>query len=377
MIVVLPQPGEPAIMKHPKTIEDITAPWMTEVLRGAGVLRRAAVRAVDIHAIGQGVGFLSGRARVTIGYDQAEEGAPATVVVKLPASVKAGMEFAESTHAYEREIRFYREVAPCTPIRVPRMFATILEPAENAFILVMEDLKSLTAGDQVHGMSRAQVLAAVQTIAPLHARWWNGDRRQALPWVPPVELHLQMLGLTPEVIRTAWPQFLESFGDALPPGGRALGERIIGNLEGILAAFGKGPRTLVHFDYRADNLFLDDRTPGAPIVVVDWQLTMWGLGAYDVARLVGGSIPPAQRGGHHEELVACWHQGLMTGGVTGYTPEEAWHDYRLSAIVATLNPVLVHYMFKTGGPRGTALGAAMTGRFFSDLLECGAEAVVP
>src|SRR5262245_37498760 len=364
-------------MKHPKTIEEISAPWMTEVLRGAGILRRATVDAVNVRAIGQGLGFLSGRARVTLTYDQSEEGAPATVVVKLPATIKAGMDFAESTNAYEREIRFYREVAPCTPIRVPRMFATIMEPADNAFILVMEDLKALVAGDQVCGMSRAQVLAAVQTIAPLHALWWNGDQRQALPWVPSVEQQLKMLSLTPKTIRTAWPLFLESIGGSLPRAGRALGERIIQHLDGILAAFVKGKRTLVHFDYRADNLFIDDLSRRAPIVVVDWQLVMWGLGAYDVARLAGGSIPPAQRGGHHEEIVECWHRGLTAGGVTGYSYEEAWHDYRLSAIVATLNPVLVHHMFKTGGGRGTALGTAMTERFFDDLVECGAEAVVP
>jgi len=35
---------------------------------------------------------------------------------------------------------------------------------------------------------------------------------------------------------------------------------IIRHLEGILAAFVKGTRTLVHFDYRADNLFIDDLT---------------------------------------------------------------------------------------------------------------------
>ena len=180
-----------------------------------------------------------------------------------------------------------------------------------------------------------------------------------------------------KTIRTAWPLFLKSFGRSLPPGGRALGERIIQHLDHILAAFVKGARTLVHFDYRADNLFIDDRTRKAPIVVVDWQLLMWGLGAYDVARLAGGSIPPAERGGHHEEIVECWHRGLTAGGVTGYSHEEAWHDYRLSAIVAMLNPVLVHHMFKTGGRRGIALGSAMAGRFFDDLVECGAEEVVP
>ncbi|CAN5198655.1 hypothetical protein BH10PLA2_BH10PLA2_22880 [soil metagenome] len=363
-------------MKHPKTIEDISAKWLDDVLREAGVLKQSTVCAVDVHGIGEGVGFLSGRARVAIRCDQVEEGVPATVVVKLPSCIKEGMDFADSTHAYEREIRFYRDVAPRTSIRVPRMYATIMEPAEQAFILVMEDLRELTAGDQVQGMRRPQILDAVRTIAPLHAGWWNGDQRGELSWVPSVENQMKMLHLCPKSIREAWPHFLESFGDSLPNHGRELGERIIRHLDCVLDKFVQGPRTLVHFDYRADNLFLDSRPQMPPIAVVDWQLTMWGLGAYDIARLAGGSILPEERGGHHDEIVNCWHEALKAGGVTGYSIDTAWHDYRVSTIVAMLNPVLVHYMFKTGGPRGTALGAAMTNRFFCDLVECGAEAVV-
>jgi len=43
---------------------------------------------VDVRAFGQGVGFLSNRARVTLTYDRAEDGAPATVIIKMPAVVK-------------------------------------------------------------------------------------------------------------------------------------------------------------------------------------------------------------------------------------------------------------------------------------------------
>ncbi len=364
-------------MKHPKTIEEISAPWATEVLRGAGALRRSAVVGVDVRAVGQGVGFLSNRARVTLTYDPAEDDAPATVIIKMPAVVKESAEFAESTHVYEREILFYREIAPHTPVRVPRIYAAIMDKAEDVFILVLEDLKALSAGDQVAGITRKQALACARTIAPLHAAWWNADRRQALPWVPAVERQLSDLGITPARFRGAWSQFFQEFGDALPAGGRALGERVSEHLETILAEFVKGTRTLVHFDYRADNLFFDDMTCPNPVVVLDWQLLMWGLGAYDVARLVGGSLPPEERGGHHEVIVDCWHQGLLAAGVTGYSRENAWHDYRLSAIMAMLNPVLYSYMFKTGGARGTALGTAMISRLFSDLLECGAESVVP
>jgi hypothetical protein len=42
-----------------------------------------------------------------------------------------------------------------------------------------------------------------------------------------------------------------------------------------------------------------------------------------------------------------------------------------------LNPVLYSYIYKSGGARRTALAAAMITRFFSDIIECEAEAVIP
>ena len=128
-------------MKHPRTIDEISAAWVTDILRGADVVRRATVRAVDIRPIGQGVGFLSGRARVTLTLRPGRGGRPGHRGRQDAGQRQGGRDFAESTHAYEREIRFYREVAPHTPIRVPRMYATIMEPAEDVYILVMEDLR--------------------------------------------------------------------------------------------------------------------------------------------------------------------------------------------------------------------------------------------
>ena len=85
-----------------------------------------------------------------------------------------------------------------------------------------------------------------------------------------------------------------------------------------------------------------------------------------------------------EEITAPWMTAvlqnagiLQRASVHAADVQAIGQGYRLSAIMATLNPVLVYYMFKTGGGRGTALGTAMTERFFCDLLERGAEAVVP
>ncbi len=363
--------------KHPRRINEITAAWVTDLLRAAGTIKQGAVRHADVKPLGEGFGLLSGQARVRLTYDREEAGAPASLVIKLPSTAPDSATFAESTHIYEREIRFYREVAPITPIRVPRVYATFLEPSDGTFILVMEDLGRLKLGDQVAGLSYDQVLSAARTIAPLHAKWWNGDKRRELPWVPSVEKQERYLNLSEERLREAWPAFLADLGDSVPPGGRALGERIIEKLDRVFETFNAGPRTLTHFDYRADNLFFDDPAKKESVVVLDWQLAMWGLGAYDIARLAGGSLPPAQRSNHHREIVNTWHAGLIAGGVKDYTQDQAWHDYRISAIVATLNPIIVHYIFKTGGKRGLALGAAMTQRLFYDLLECRAEEAIP
>ena len=52
-------------------------------------MRKSAVVGVDVRAVGQGVGVLSNRAQVTLTYDRAQDGAPATVIIKMPAVVKA------------------------------------------------------------------------------------------------------------------------------------------------------------------------------------------------------------------------------------------------------------------------------------------------
>ena len=59
-----------------------------------------------------------------------------------------------------------------------------MDHAANAYLLVLEDLGSLTAGDQVRGVTQAQAQAAVETIGRLHACWWETPALEALNWMP-------------------------------------------------------------------------------------------------------------------------------------------------------------------------------------------------
>ena len=60
---------------------------------------------------GLSAGFVSELARLTPHYSEGGEGAPATIIAKLPSLDPATEALATSLHLYERENWFYQETA--------------------------------------------------------------------------------------------------------------------------------------------------------------------------------------------------------------------------------------------------------------------------
>lgn len=331
---------------------------------------RANVIALTVQAIGLEVGFLDGLARLHLGYDRDEAGAPASAVVKVPSGEAAYRRIGDRYHAYEREIRFYGDVAPHAPLRLPRCFYRGMDPPAGAYLLVLEDLGALTAGDQVRGLTPNQAQAAVEAIARLHARWWQARALHALDWMP-------RRNLDPARYRQCWPRFLQAVGPRLPAPAVALGEKVGHHLEGLLRALEEPPHTVAHADFRADNLLFDAPTRPDPVVVVDWQLAVRGRGVLDVARLLCGSLSPGVRAACETAVVRRWHQTLEAGGVRGYSLGPAHEDYRLGALLCLYFPVTIHEAEEGAGPRGAALAGAQIERFFTAALELGAASALP
>jgi hypothetical protein len=352
----------------PRTVAEITPTWLTWALRTGGCLTRANVGALSVQAIGQEVGFLDGLARLHLTYDHDEEGAPASVVVKYPSGAAAYRQIGDRYHAYEREIRFYGDVAPGSPIRLPRCFYRGMDPAAGAYLLVLEDLGALTAGDQVLGLSQVQAQAAVEAIGRHHAHWWEAPALGALDWMP-------HRNIQPARYRQCWPRFRQAVGLLLPAAALALGEQVGDRLEGLLRALEEPPHTIVHADFRADNLLFDGPSRPDPVVVVDWQLAIRGRGVLDVARLLCGSLSPPDRAACEMVALRRWHQTLEAGGVREYSFQQALRDYRLGALLCLYFPVTIHEAEEGAGKRGVVLADAQIKRFFTAALEWEAAGV--
>ncbi|MDX2165585.1 MAG: phosphotransferase [Deltaproteobacteria bacterium] len=357
-----------APLPTPQSAAEVTPEWLTVALRDGGVLRDGAVVACATTTIGEGLGFLSRVLRVGLTYRGAAAGAPASVVVKLEPDAGSFHDFGDELHAFAREIRFYREVAAVVPVRLPRCYYAA--DAGPHFAIVMEDLSFATPGDQVAGMHAAQVLATVRLIAGLQARFWDNAALAALTWMPTSNV----LGFDYEA---KWASLLQHFGALVGAGGRAVGERLRGRIDWLEAEIAARPRTIVHSDLRADNLLFGPPDGPDAVLIVDWQLAIRSMGAFDVARLLGGSALPGERRGHELEVLRAWYDALRAAGVRDYSAAEAERDFRLGALSVLLFPVHFHTGVIDSSGRARAVAEAIIRRLFASAAEIDAAAVLP
>lgn len=336
----------------PDTHAGLTPAWLTDALRAGGVIGEARVCDASAERIGEGAGFIGDVARVSLRYEGGAEGLPRTLVAKLPAPDPVRRAMANAARFYEREIRFYEEIAGGLDLRTPRRYFAAMDLDRQAFVLLLEDLASARAGDQAAGCTVADAELAVREIAVLHAAWWEHPRLGALTWMPAqADIHPSAA----DFWQATWDRGVEQRGGALPPEVLRLGERLGERALAVLAELAGPPHTIVHGDYHLDNLFFAESDPCAPLIVADWQLTVRGRGVFDVAFFLSGNLSPADRRAHETRLLRTWHDALVGRGVQGYSFEQALRDYKLSVAYCLAVVMILSGMPGSGGGERRAL----------------------
>jgi thiamine kinase-like enzyme len=222
---------------------------------------------------------------------------------------------------WEREARFFAELAHRIPARVPHCYYSGSDPEEGRYALLLEDLTHLTAGDQLTGATPAQARATVRWMARFHAAWWGSPELQRLDWVPTTA---QMQQGTKASIEQSWPRFVDTFAAELPP-------KAVSWVEQIIPHFGEPrftvdcPETLAHYDLRLDNVFFDE---AGDALVIDWQAAAVSHGMYDVAYFVVGSSPTKQRRAMERELVSLYRDVLVDADVDPPSKKDLFDLYR-------------------------------------------------
>ena len=354
----------------PRSVDDISPAWLTGALRASGAIREAAVVGRAIEPIGVGVGFLGQLARVRPSYDRPEPGAPPSMIAKLPTLDPGGREICRIFQFYQREIGFYRDLAPGFPLRVPRCYHSAMDESADEYVILLEDLAGLRMGDDVAGCGAAEAERAVRTLARLHAWWWEHPRLAGLAWMPDVNAPVHQFA-QPAYTASLEP-FLQLFGDRLSPRMRGIAEDMRDHVIDLLDATAGAPRTVIHGDYRLDNLFFGDDE----LAVIDWQISCRGRGVFDVAYFLSGSVDATLRRQEEMRLLRLWHE-IATAGRPGYSFDDALTDYRRCVLYCNVYTVIATGTLDPANERGMALFHAWLGRRVTAIEELDAGDLMP
>jgi aminoglycoside/choline kinase family phosphotransferase len=352
----------PAIADRPAAL---TPGWITEALRASGRLPTAAVIDVELEAVG--TGQMSDSLRLRVHFDRAVD-FPSSLIAKLPAADETSRATARSLRSYENEVRFYQLLAADLPVRTPAAYYADIDVDTARFVLLLEDMAPAQQGDQIRGCSPETAKVAVDELVRLHAPRWGDPSLAELEWLhrDPAAQYAFLLAFLP----TAWDGFQTRYAAWLESDVLAAGNALFGRLESYLQS-DTTPWTVVHGDYRLDNLLFDPAPGGVPVTVVDWQTCTHGPALRDVAYFIGAAMSPETRRDVETELVRGYHAALVAAGVAEYGWERCWLDYRRGTwsglIMAVAASVLVERT-----DRGDEMFLTMAGRHSRHALDLDA-----
>ena len=385
------------IEEIPFSRADVDASWLTQALASGGLLPKGEVSNFTHTIIGEETGFLGEVAILEIDYSESSVSAPDSVVLKIPSALKNRV-FGQMLGVYEKEIRFYNDLASDLNIRTPHHYYSALSQVEDPYktletlkllnrlpnlvvtvigvifgffvrfmprryVLLIENLKGYRLGDQASHCSADDVRVVLDTMARLHAQFWDSDRLDELPWITPV-------GSSSKLVQSGYIQSVNKFVKA---NRSALTDRQLEMIQWVtdhglqlLEVQDMLPRTLLHGDFRLDNICFDD---GArEVILFDWQTMQTGSCGVDLAYFLSAACPL----GCSEEVVDAhieYYRGKLCENGIDISQDQLRLQYELGMlkVLQTVIPLLFQGQIELGSSRGPALMKAWVDKTFERL----------
>jgi hypothetical protein len=301
---------------------DITADWLDGVFRATAP--EVHVRAVEVEKIGTGQTGANFRLHLDA------DGLPATLVAKTAAGDRAARERVSA--GYRSEVGFYTVFRDRVRIRTPRCWHAAISDDHCDFVLLLDDLAPARPGVQVEGCTAYDAADAVRNLAGLHAPVWNDpslfDHRD---WLS------SMTGSRTDFLGTITQNAAEVFVDRYAA---QLGDEDVHTLRRAAAltarwgAVDTGVLTLVHGDYRLDNLMFPEA--GERVFAVDWQTLTIAPPGRDLGYFLATSLHVDDRRAQQDALVVEYVDEVRRLGVPDCTMEQCDLEYRLGVLQAPM-----------------------------------------
>ena len=192
---------------------------------------------------------------------------------------------------------------------------------------MLEDIAATKGAEFIQpttALTRDQVEDVLRSMAAYHGTWWESPELSILK--TPTDHYNNLANMLNFEARCAVG--MERAKSVIPTALYGQADRMWeGTQRGLEICTEVLPRTLLHGDSHAGQTYL---TAGGRMGLTDWQATMQGGWAYDVAYFIGSACEPEDRRTWEKELVEFYLEELVSAG--GKAPEfdEAFLRYRQS-----------------------------------------------
>jgi hypothetical protein len=351
-------PTSPALVERPA---DLTAEWLTATI-GSGEVSDFTFERI-------GTGQMSECYRVTLAYADGQDG-PAAVVLKVAAADPSSRQTGLAMGLYEREVRFYTDVAPGLSGPVAPCHHAAYDPATGMFDLLLGDAAPAIVGDEIGGATIEQAMLALTQLGRVHGPLVGDGALSGAEWLN------RDSPLNQGLMAALYAGFIDRYQHDIAPRHRAVCDRLVDGFDAYLAAEAESdrPKGLVHGDYRLDNMLFGEVGAARPLTVVDWQTVTWGPALTDVAYFLGCALPVRVRREHGEALLRAYHQAL--GPEAALSMAEVRDGVRrqsfFGVMMSIVSPMLVERT-----DRGDRMFMTMIERHCEHVLDVDALAVLP
>jgi hypothetical protein len=332
---------------------DLTAEWLTTALG-------RPVTGFEFERIG--TGQMSECYRVALAYADTDA-RPESVVLKVAATDPSGRQTGLALGLYEREVRFYTEVAPRLSGPIAPCYHSAYDADTGAFHLLLGDAAPAVVGDEISGATVEQATLALAELGKLHAPLLGDATVARADWLNRESPMNQAL------IGQLYAAFAERYADRIAPDHRAVCERLVASFDAYLAAEANRLHGLVHGDYRLDNMLFGQAGAERALTVVDWQTVTWGPAMTDVAYFLGCALGNEQRRNHYDALLRAYHDGL--GPAAPISLEEVREGVRRASFFGVMMAI-VSSMLVARTDRGDEMFMVMLQRHCQHVLDTGA-----
>lgn len=293
--------------------------------------------------------------------------APPTVIAKIPRANAASRAASRLTRCYEVETGFYSEIRSAIDARIPDCYHVEYSAHDDEFLLLLEDMAPAKQGDQLGGCTVDDAMLAAIEMAKLHGSMWGSPVLKNREWLN--RNSADSVGITSQLLQGVYPAFCQRFEGRLSEDVVQVGQQFVDKFPAYVVAQ-PGADTVVHRDFRLDNLLFGQWEGKRGVAILDWQTASSGAAVSDLSYFVGSALLPEMRQGFEREVVNEYVAVMNAYGIN-LSKEEAWRQYRLFSFGGFVMAVVASMLVEQTA-RGDEMFMAMANRHGQQILQLDA-----